>query len=46
MRALAESGVPIFTFQPIKSDLEGAFWDLASAPTPTTQGEAPMRRAA
>ncbi len=31
MRALAEHGVPIFTFQPIKADLEGAFWDLASA---------------
>jgi ABC-2 type transport system ATP-binding protein len=34
MRAMAERNVPIFTFQPIKSDLEGAFWDLASAPSP------------
>jgi ABC-2 type transport system ATP-binding protein len=29
IRALAERGVPLITFQPIKSDLEGAFWDLA-----------------
>ena len=32
MRALAERGVPIFAFEPIKPDLEAAFWDLASAP--------------
>ena len=32
MRALAERSVPIFTFQPNKPDLEGAFWDLASQP--------------
>jgi ABC-2 type transport system ATP-binding protein len=30
MRALAERQVPIFTFQPIKADLEGAFWDMAA----------------
>jgi ABC-2 type transport system ATP-binding protein len=40
-RALAEHGVPIFTFQPIKPDLEGAFWDLASqAPAPETSRRA------
>ena len=44
MRALAERGVPIFTFQPIKADLEGAFWDLASIPAPPAGGE--IRRAA
>ena len=32
VRALGEHAVPIFTFQPIKSDLEGAFWDLAADP--------------
>lgn len=31
MRALAEREVPIFAFQPIKADLEGAFWDLATS---------------
>jgi ABC-2 type transport system ATP-binding protein len=34
MRALAEHAVPIFTFEPIKEDLEGAFWDLASPAKP------------
>jgi ABC-2 type transport system ATP-binding protein len=29
VRALAERGVPIFTFQPIEASLEGAFWQLA-----------------
>ena len=31
MRALAEHSVPIFAFEPIKPDLEGAFWALAGA---------------
>ena len=44
MRALAERGVPIFTFQPIKADLEGAFRDLASIPALPASGE--VRRAA
>jgi hypothetical protein len=30
MRALAERSTPIFAFEPIKADLEGAFWDLAA----------------
>jgi ABC-2 type transport system ATP-binding protein len=30
MRALAERAVPIFAFEPIKADLEGAFWELAA----------------
>jgi ABC-2 type transport system ATP-binding protein len=30
MRALAERAVPLFSFQPIKPDLEGAFWHLAA----------------
>ncbi|HZZ36712.1 MAG TPA: ATP-binding cassette domain-containing protein [Caulobacteraceae bacterium] len=48
MRALAERGVPIFAFEPIKADLEGAFWNLAegalaakpeaAAPTPQPVG--------
>ncbi len=29
MRALAERAVPIFAFEPIKPDLEAAFWELA-----------------
>lgn len=29
MRALAERSVAIFSFEPIKADLEGAFWELA-----------------
>jgi hypothetical protein len=29
IRALAERGVPIFAFEPIKPGLEGAFWHLA-----------------
>ncbi len=29
MRALAEHEVALFGFEPIKADLEGAFWDLA-----------------
>jgi ABC-2 type transport system ATP-binding protein len=33
MRALAERAVPIFAFEPIKPDLEAAFWELA-APSP------------
>jgi len=36
MRALADTATPIFSFEPIKEDLEGAFWDLAG----------PARRAA
>jgi hypothetical protein len=30
MRALAEGAVPIFAFEPIKADLEAAFWELAA----------------
>lgn len=30
MRALAERAVAIFAFEPIKADLEAAFWELAS----------------
>jgi ABC-2 type transport system ATP-binding protein len=29
IRAMAERGVPMLAFQPIKPDLEGAFWHLA-----------------
>jgi hypothetical protein len=36
LRVLAEEQVSILAFEPIKADLEGAFWDLA----------APARRAA
>lgn len=43
LRALAERGVPIFAFQPIRADLEGAFWDLASETLPAA---AAKRRAA
>jgi len=35
LRALAEHGAPILAFAPIKSDLEGAFWDLTSSSPPT-----------
>jgi hypothetical protein len=45
MRALAERSVPIFSFEPIKADLEGAFWDLAAA-APRQAEVAPTRRAA
>ena len=38
MRALAERSVAIFAFEPIKLDLESAFWDLA-----VPDAEAPMR---
>jgi ABC-2 type transport system ATP-binding protein len=41
MRALAELSVAIFAFEPIKADLEAAFWDLA-APAPA----GPLRRVA
>lgn len=41
MRALAERGVAIFAFEPIKADLEAAFWELA-APAAAP----PQRRAA
>lgn len=34
MRALAEEAVPIFGFEPMKPDLEGAFWDLAAPARP------------
>jgi ABC-2 type transport system ATP-binding protein len=30
MRALADRAVPIFAFEPIREDLEGAFWTLAA----------------
>ncbi len=32
VRALAEFSVPILAFEPIKANLEGAFWDLAATP--------------
>lgn len=32
VRALAERSVPIVAFEPIKPDLEGAFWTLAETP--------------
>ncbi|WP_312162156.1 ATP-binding cassette domain-containing protein [Phenylobacterium sp.] len=34
MRALADHSVPIFAFEPIKADLEGAFWGLAAEAAP------------
>jgi ABC-2 type transport system ATP-binding protein len=43
MRALAEGAVPIFAFEPIKADLEAAFWDLAA---PASASAAQRRRAA
>jgi ABC-2 type transport system ATP-binding protein len=46
MRALAERAVPIFAFEPIKADLEGAFWDLATAKTGAAAAQADPRRAA
>ena len=45
VRALAEHAVPIFTFQPIKSDLEGAFWDLAAEPARDRAVELPRQAA-
>lgn len=42
MRVLADRAVPLFAFEPIKADLEAAFWDLA-APTPASTS---ARRAA
>ncbi|MGA0604110.1 ABC transporter ATP-binding protein [Caulobacter sp. KR2-114] len=45
MRALAEHGVAIFAFEPIKPDLEGAFWALAGGP-PARAEPAGARRAA
>ena len=44
MRALAERAIPIFAFEPIKADLEGAFWSLA-APEPVAS-PVPRSRAA
>lgn len=46
MRALAERSVPIFAFEPIQADLEGAFWDLATAAAPHAQPERRLERAA
>ena len=43
MRALAERGAPILAFTPIKSDLEGAFWDLTN---PSAPAAGPRRRRA
>jgi ABC-2 type transport system ATP-binding protein len=45
MRAFAEGNVPIVTFQPIKPDLEGAFWDMASGAKARPQDQ-PSRWAA
>jgi ABC-2 type transport system ATP-binding protein len=46
MRALAERAVPIFSFEPIKADLEGAFWALAGRATAAEPQAAPASRAA
>lgn len=43
MRALSERSVPIFAFEPIRQNLEGAFWSLTRAPD---IAHAPDRRAA
>jgi ABC-2 type transport system ATP-binding protein len=43
LRALAEHSAPILAFTPIRSDLEGAFWDLTSA---SRTAPNPHRRAA
>jgi ABC-2 type transport system ATP-binding protein len=42
IRALAERAVSILAFQPIKANLEGAFWDLAAeaAPSPVAHSRA------
>jgi hypothetical protein len=45
MRALAARNVPIFSCQPIRADLEGAFWDLALSPEPDAAAD-PRRKAA
>ncbi len=49
MRALADRAVPIFAFEPIREDLEGAFWTLAAIAEPaaaeTTPGSALDRAA-
>lgn len=42
MRALAEQAVPIFAFEPIKPDLEGAFWTIAAP----AENASPQSRAA
>ncbi|HEX5380008.1 MAG TPA: ATP-binding cassette domain-containing protein [Phenylobacterium sp.] len=39
MRALAERAVPIFAFEPIKPDLEAAFWTLAAPRPPPKAGD-------
>jgi ABC-2 type transport system ATP-binding protein len=44
MRALAENQTPIYSFEPIKADLEGAFWSLAE-PAGAAAAE-PLRAAA
>jgi len=46
MRALAEHGVAIFAFEPIKADLEGAFWTLAGSPAKEASTAFDERRAA
>ncbi len=46
MRALAEHAVPIFAFEPIKPDLEGAFWDIATTPVAATAAGPARSRAA
>jgi ABC-2 type transport system ATP-binding protein len=43
MHALAEHQTPIFSFEPIKADLEAAFWSLAE---PAAADAAPLRTAA
>jgi len=37
IRALSERSVPIFAFEPIKPDLEGAFWHLAQPCLPESR---------
>ena len=46
MRALADLSVPIFAFEPIKSDLEGAFWRLAAEAPPVEAPPVQARRVA
>jgi ABC-2 type transport system ATP-binding protein len=37
LRALADTQTPLFAFEPIKQDLEGAFWALAAPPAPAQE---------
>jgi len=46
IRALATQGVSIHSFEPIKANLEGAFWDLAASASPKTETPSKTRHAA